>query len=148
MEATLYILDLQEKNELQTEEQPPIVKMDSIRIKKESLFANRIANERPHLFIDEFRQDSLVTKSLLHMTSYDVTAASADLKLEAMDGFDIDENDPISFDDLGKIYKSISRQRILNNVQCPNVHFHAHPDGSTTIHKVEIDYHCGGSLFI
>ena len=82
--------------------------MDSIRIKKESLFANRIANERPHLFIDEFRQDSLVTKSLLHMTSYDVTAASADLKLEAMDGFDIDENDPISFDDLGKIYKSIS----------------------------------------
>ena len=66
-----------------------------------------------------------------------VTAASADLKLEAMDGFDIDENDPISFDDLGKIYKSISRQRILSNVnvQCPNVHFHAHPDGSTTIHK-------------
>ena len=52
-----------------------------------------------------------------------------------MDGFEIDENDPISFDDLGKIYKSISRQRILNNVQCPNVHFHAHPDGSTTIHK-------------
>ena len=54
-----------------------------------------------------------------------------------MDGFEIDENDPISFDDLGKIYKSISRQRILSNVnvQCPNVHFHAHPDGSTTIHK-------------
>ena len=48
-----------------------------------------------------------------------------------MDGFDIDENDPISFDDLGKIYKSISRQRILSNVnvQCPNVHFHAHPGG-------------------
>merc|ERR1711892_959172 len=105
------IHDLQDKHALQTEEQPPIVKMDSIRIKKESLFSNR-----PHIFIDEFRQDSLVTKSLLHMTSYDVTAASADLKLEAMDGFDIDENDPISFDDLGKIYKSISRQRILSNV--------------------------------
>merc|ERR1712086_1160737 len=81
------------------EEKPPIVKMDSIRIKKESIFSNRIASERPHIFIDE--------------------------------------NDPISFDDLGKIYKSISRQRILSNVnvQCPNVHFHAHPDGSTTIHK-------------
>ena len=56
IEATLHILDIQDKNELQTEEQPPIVKMDSIRIKKESLFANRIANERPHIFIDEFRQ--------------------------------------------------------------------------------------------
>jgi hypothetical protein len=47
--------------------------MDSIRIKKESIFSNRIASERPHIFIDEFRQDSLVTKSLLHMTSYDLT---------------------------------------------------------------------------
>ena len=55
------------------EEKPPIVKMDSIRIKKESIFSNRIASERPHIFIDEFRQDSLVTKSLLHMTSYDLT---------------------------------------------------------------------------
>ena len=47
--------------------------MDSIRIKKESIFSNRIASERPHIFIDEFRQDSLVTKSLLHTTSYDLT---------------------------------------------------------------------------
>ena len=126
---------------IEAEQQPPVVK-----IKKESLFSNRIASERPHIFIDEFRQDSLVTKSLLHMTSYDVTAASADLKLEAMDGFDIDENDPISFDDLGKIYKSISRQRILSNVQCPNVHFHAHPDGSTTIHQHKTCQHPTPSL--
>lgn len=95
-------------------------------------FANRISSEKLH-FLDGFRQDSLVTKSLLDMTSY---AHVNELTVEEPD-FDLDnqEEDPISFDDLGKIYKSISRSRILNNVQCPNVHFHAHPDGSTTIHQ-------------
>lgn len=95
-------------------------------------FANRIASEKLH-FLDGFRQDSLVTKSLLDMTSY-AQMNEVQQSTEPPD-FDLDQEDPISFDDLGKIYKSISRSRILNNVQCPNVHFHAHPDGSTTIHQ-------------
>ncbi len=107
-------------------------------------FTNRIVNERMHMF-DGFRQDSLVTKSLLDMTSYDHHEIKTNEALilgnppsEDSNNFlpSHDESDPISFDDLGKIYKSISRTRILNNVtQCPNVHFHAHPDGSTTIHQ-------------
>ena len=102
---------------------------------KESLissFASRIAQERLDL-----KQDSLVTKSLLDLTSYEVTN---EVKFrETDDSFEVNDSDnPISFDDLGKIYKSISRSRILSNVgshQCSNVHFHAHPDGSTTIHQ-------------
>ena len=92
-------------------------------------FASRIANERSIL---EPFNDSLVTKSLLDLTSYEVTN---EVKIHSEDPDSIPDSDPISFDDLGKIYKSISRSRILNNVQCPNVHFHAHPDGSTTIHQ-------------
>ena len=106
---------------------------------KESLissFASRIASERMNNNLD-IKQDSLVTKSLLDLTSYEV---SNEVKFsKSDDSFEVNDSDnPISFDDLGKIYKSISRSRILSNVgsnQCSNVHFHAHPDGSTTIHQ-------------
>ena len=73
-----------------------------------------------------------MTKSLLDLTSYDTKNEEEDE--DSFDQFD-DFKHPMSFDDLGKIYKSISRSQILSNVQCPNVHFHAHPDGSTTIHQ-------------
>ena len=107
---------------------------------KESLissFASRIASERMNNNLD-IKQDSLVTKSLLDLTSYEVSN-EVKFRSQTDDSFEVNDSDnPISFDDLGKIYKSISRSRILSNVgsnQCSNVHFHAHPDGSTTIHQ-------------
>ena len=124
-----------------------IFKKPEVRKKEKLSFANRILNDRVHS-LDAIRQDSLVTKSLLDLTSYEgikkevleESSSSnddeniAEPEEDSFDQFD-DLQHPLSFDDLGKIYKSISRSQILSNVQCPNVHFHAHPDGSTTIHQ-------------
>ncbi len=121
-----------------------ILDQDANNNKKEfgdDSFTKRIVNERL-AGLDSVRQDSLVTKSLLDLTSYDDRdhpggkiqdrgpGATADVSIVIEN-----ENNPMSFDDLGKVYTNISRSRILSNVHCPNVHFHAHPDGSTTIHK-------------
>ena len=103
-------------------EPPPLIKA---KHDKFGLFSSRIANERLQTLDHVRHDDSLVTKSLLDMTSYPAKN----------DREDENNNNKISFEDLGKIYKNISRSQILSNVQCSNVHFHAHPDGSTTIHK-------------
>ena len=65
--------------------------------------------------------DSLVTPSLIHMTSYQQQADDEDGDFEAerdMDAaFEEEEEERMSFDDLGKIYTNISRKRILSKVQ-------------------------------
>jgi hypothetical protein len=94
---------------------------DDIRIvyedKKDNLlFSRMITNERLQT-MDGIRQDSLVTKSLLDMTSYQENNMNTEdqVPFYQEDPEDSSEN-RMSFDDLGKIYKNISRSQILSNV--------------------------------
>ena len=76
-----------------------IFKKPEVVKKKEKLsFAHRILNDRIHS-LDAIRQDSLVTKSLLDLTSYETK--NEPVEDDSFDQFD-DVQHPLSFDDLGK----------------------------------------------
>ncbi|TRY67059.1 hypothetical protein TCAL_02730 [Tigriopus californicus] len=89
----------------------------------------------------QINADSLVTPSLLNMTSYDANKGVSEEFFEEERHFESSVlNDPthenkMSFDELGQVYTNISRKRILSKVQCSNIHFHAHNDGSTSVHR-------------
>ena len=75
-------------------------KPEVVKKKEKLLFAHRILNDRIHS-LDAIRQDSLVTKSLLDLTSYE-TKNEEPVEDDSFDQFD-DVQHPLSFDDLGKI---------------------------------------------
>lgn len=89
----------------------------------------------------QINSDSLVTPSLLNMTSYDANKGitedffEEERHLESSVLNDPAHENKMSFDELGQVYTNISRKRILSKVQCSNIHFHAHNDGSTSVHR-------------
>ena len=95
-------------------------KIETVLLKEKDsndIFAKRIVNERLNA-LDNARQESLVTKSLLDMTSYGSHPGDKNERI-AKDVSIVIENDnqnPMSFDDLGKVYTNISRSRILSKV--------------------------------
>ena len=91
-----------------------IFKKPEVVKKKEKLsFAHRILNDRIHS-LDAIRQDSLVTKSLLDLTSYETK--NEPVEDDSFDQFD-DVQHPLSFDDLGKtIIQYLRTNAIFNGI--------------------------------